>query len=428
MADVQPFRALRYNPLVAGDAANLVAPPYDVVAGQARLDLYARSPYNIARIDYGEDRPDLAAEVDHYALAARELQEWLAKGVLVREQEPRLYVYDQEFRLGDEVRRRRAVFGALRLEEWDKGVVLPHEFTGAGAKLDRQRLLEATATHLSPVLGLYEPDGMEDVLDEGVGPPVLDAVLPDARHTLRPLSPEAAEAFSKALAGKTVYMADGHHRYETALTYRDARRAATGEWTGEEGYNFLLAGLVAADDPGFVVLPTHRLVKLPGRAASLTEKLEEVFDVAPMGEATPENVGVLEAKMAELGRSGPVFGAIGLEPGGLNLLLPRNLEAVVALSPSDHSNAWRALDVTVLSHAVLPALGYDGAPEHIDYTEDAHHALEAVEGGDFDVALLVNATTIGDVIAVSNAGDRMARKSTFFYPKLATGVVMLPAE
>ena len=424
MADLQPFRALRYNPLVAGDPANLVAPPYDVVAGQARLDLYARSPYNIARIDYGEDRPDIDRAVDHYALAARELKTWLTTGVLVRESEPRLYVYDQEFVLDGEVRRRRAVFGALRLEEWEKGIVLPHEVTGAGAKLDRQRLLEATATQLSPIMGLYKPEGTDGLLDE-TEEPVFDAVLPDARHTLRVLTPRAAARFTEALAERKVYVADGHHRYETSLAYRDKRRAEAGHWTGDEAFNFVLAGLVAADDPGFVVLPTHRLLKLPGRADDATSGLDALFDVAPMGDATPENVDILVAKMAELGRNGPVFGAIGLRRGELNLILPKNLEAAIARTPADHTDAWRALDVTVLAYAVLPAVGYDGAPEHIDYSEAAQHALAAVQGGEFDAALLVNPTSIDQVIAVSETGDRMPRKSTFFYPKLGTGVVML---
>ena len=428
MADLQPFRALRYNPVVAGDAANLVAPPYDVVAGQARLDLYARSPYNIARVDYGEDRPDVDKAVDHYALAARELKAWLATGVLVRDAEARLYVYDQEFELDGETRRRRAVFGALRLEEWEKGIVLPHEVTGAGAKLDRRRLLEATATHLSPIMGLYKPDGMQGLLDEGAESPMLDAILPDARHTLRPLTSEAASRFTEVLAERKVYVADGHHRYETSLTYRDQRRAAAGTWTGGEPFDFVLAGLVASDDPGFVVLPTHRLLRLPGRAEDLTGNLEALFDVAPMGEATPENVETLEAKMAEIGRNGPVFGAIGMQRGYLHLLLPKNLEAAIARTPAEHTDAWRSLDVTLLAYAVLPDLGYDDAPEHIDYSEHGLHALEAVESGAFDTALLLNATTIDQVIAVSETGDRMPRKSTFFYPKLATGVVMLPMD
>jgi uncharacterized protein (DUF1015 family) len=428
MAEIRPFRALRYDPDVAGDAADLVAPPFDVVAGQARLDLYARSPFNVARVDNGEDRPDIDRSEDHYARAARDLQAWQAAGALVRDTEPRLYVYDQEFQLAGRTRKRRAVFGALRLEEWEKGIVLPHEVTGASAKLDRRRLLEATATHLSPVMGLYQPAGMEGVFDEGTEAPVLDAVLPDARHTLRPLRAEAGAKFAAALDGRKVYVADGHHRYETALAYRDQRRAEAGKWTGDEGYNFVLAGLIAANDPGFVVLPTHRLLKLPGRAQDLTPPLAALFEVAPAGEATPENVDTLIARMAESGRRGPVFGAIGLQPGRLHLLTPKNLEASIARTPDGHSDAWRGLDVTVLAYAVLPGLGYDSAPEHIDYSEDARHALEAVAGGAFDVALLLNSTSIAQVIAVSETGDRMPRKSTFFYPKLATGVVMLPMD
>ncbi len=428
MAELKPFRALRYDPRVAGDAANLVAPPYDVVAGKQRLDLYARSPYNISRVDYGEDRADLGSGVDHYEVVARELGNWQREGVLTRDAEPRLYVYDQEFRLGESVRRRRAVFGALRLEEWEKGIVLPHEVTGAGAKLDRLRLLRATRTHLSPIMGLYRPEGMDGLLDEAALKPVLDAVLPAERHTLRPLSPDAASRFSEALAQRKVYVADGHHRYETALAYRDERRTEAGSWSGEEGYNFVLAALIAADDPGFVVLPTHRLLKLPERSDDLTAPLSALFDVSDQGEATAANVHALEAKLSAAGRNGSVFGAIGLKPGRLHLLTPRNLDAAIARTPADHTEAWRRLDVTLLAFAVLPDIGYDGAPEHIDYTEEGVHALEAVESGAWDVALLLNPTPIEQVIAVSETGDRMPRKSTYFYPKLATGVVLLPTD
>jgi len=255
---------------------------------------------------------------------------------------------------------------------------------------------------------------------------VLDAVLPDARHTLRAMSAEGARRFADALTDRKVYVADGHHRYETALAYRDERRKAADSFTGDEDYNFVLAALIAADDPGFVVLPTHRLLRLPGRPADVTDNFEALFKVAPMGEATPENVDHLVEKLAELGAHGTVFGAIGLIPGELHLLMPKDLDAAVARTPAEHSAAWRNLDVTLLAYAVLPETGYDGSPENIDYSESGRHALEAVERGDFDVALLLNATTIQDVIAVSETGDRMPRKSTYFYPKLATGVVMLP--
>ncbi len=190
----------------------------------------------------------------------------------------------------------------------------------------------------------------------------------------------------------------------------------------------MLAALIAADDPGFVVLPTHRLLKLPGRADDLTAPLAALFNVSDEGEATAANVHALEAKLTAAGRNGPVFGAIGLKPGRLHLLTPRNLDAAIARTPAEHTDAWRRLDVTLLAYAVLPDVGYDGAPEHIDYTEEGVHALEAVESGAWDVALLLNPTPIEQVIAVSETGDRMPRKSTYFYPKLATGVVLLPTD
>jgi uncharacterized protein (DUF1015 family) len=428
MAEIRPFRALRYNPSVAGDPADLVAPPYDVVAGQQRLDLYQRSAYNVARIDYGEDRPDLAGR-DHYSEVARELKQWRSDGALLREEQPRLYLYEQEFLLDGDVRRRRCVFAALRLEEWEKGIVLPHEVTGASAKLDRLRLLRATRTYLSPVMALYKPEGVSGLLDAtSVEAPVLDAVLSGERHILSPLRADAADAFANALAGQKLYVADGHHRYETALNYRDECRAAASSWTGEEAENFVLVGMIAADDPGFVVLPTHRLLRLPSRDADLSLRLAHLFDIEELGPATPESVQDLESRMVEEGHDSSVFGAIGLQPGQLHMLRPRDFEAVVARTPADHTPAWRRLDVTLLAYAVLPDIGYDGSPEHIDYTEDGVHALRAVESGGWDAALLINPTPIEQVIEVSESGDRMPRKSTYFYPKLATGVVLLPLD
>ncbi|HWO73943.1 MAG TPA: DUF1015 domain-containing protein [Dehalococcoidia bacterium] len=427
MADIRPFRALRYDPAVAGDPARLVAPPYDVVAGRERLELYARSPYNVSRVDYAEDRPDLAPGMDHYAVAHRDLSEWIERRVLCRDAEPRLYVYDQEFTLDGVNRTRRAVFCALRLEPWEKGVVLPHEVTGAGAKLDRMRLLQATRVQLSPVLALHAPDGVPAFTDKDLDEPVLDAVLPAERHILRPVKPEAAAAFCAAFQGRKLYLADGHHRYETALAYRDEWRAAAANWTGEEPENFILAALVSIADPGLVILPTHRLVRLPKPLRVQLRSLR-LFSLEDGGVANEPNLEALMRRLREAGGAAPAFGAIGLEPGRLHLLTPRDPHAVIARTPADHPMEWRRLDVTVLAHAVLPALGFDGSPENIDYTESHHRALEAVSSGEWDVAFLLNPTPVEQVIAVAETGDRMPRKSTYFYPKLATGVVMRPLD
>jgi len=427
MADFQPFRALRYDPSVAGNAGELVAPPYDVVAGRARLDLYERSPYNISRVDYGEDRPDINPGTDHYALARSDIEQWIAAGALKLDDTPRLYVYDQEFELEGRTLRRRAVFGALRLEEWEKGIVLPHEVTGEKAKLDRFNLLKATRVELSPVMALYEPDGAPELDGDALEAPVLDAVLPGERHTLRPVAEDAAEAFREAILHRRLVIADGHHRYETGLNYRNLRREESSDWSDDDPANFIIAALVSSQDPGLVVLPTHRLVNLPQPVRIQLRNLRH-WKLDDGGVANEANLESLMGRLAEAGSEQPAFGAIGLEPGRLHLLTPRDMTAILNRTPAEHSREWRRLDVTILANALLPAVGYDEAPENIDYTESHRHAAEAVAAGACDVAFLVNPTPVEQVIAVAASGDRMPRKSTFFYPKLATGVVMYPVD
>jgi uncharacterized protein (DUF1015 family) len=348
-------------------------------------------------------------------------------GALIQDAEPRLYVYDQEFTLEGRTLRRRAVFGALRLEEFDKGIVLPHEVTGEKAKQDRLNLLQATRVHLSPVLTLFEPDGIPAFDDAALQASVLDAALPLERHTLRPVEPRAAAAFCQAIADRRLVIADGHHRYETGLNYRNQRRAAALAWRGEEPENFILAALVSAEDPGLVVLPTHRLLKLPQPLRIQLRNLRH-WHLDDGGIANEANLEAMMVRLARAARDGPAFGAIGLEPGRLHLLTPRDLTAIVNRTPADRSPGWRRLDVTVLAHAVLPAVGFDEQPEHIDYTESHRHAAEAVASGAWDVAFLLNPTPVSQVISVASAGDRMPRKSTFFYPKLATGVLMYPLD
>jgi len=427
VAELRPFRALRYQPAVAGDAANLVAPPYDVVAGSARLELYDRSPYNISRVDYGEDRPDLAPGTDHYAIARGDIERWIADGAMKLDDSPRLYVYDQEFELDGRTLRRRAVFGALRLEEWEKGIVLPHEVTGETAKQDRLNLLKVTRVQLSPIMALYEADGAPELNEAALEAPVLETVLSAERHTLRPVSSQAAAAFCEAILHRCLVIADGHHRYETGLNYRNLRRDEATGLSDDDPANFIIAALVSSRDPGLVVLPTHRLVKLPQPPRIQLRNLRH-WRLDDRGVANEANLEALMKRLVEAGREGPAFGAIGLEPGRLHLLTPRDMTAILNRTPAEHSREWRRLDVTVLTHAVLPVVGYDEAPENIEYTESHRHAAEAVAAGEWDVAFLVNPTSVDQVISVAATGDRMPRKSTFFFPKLATGVVMYPVD
>src|SRR4051794_10701193 len=263
MADFQPFHALRYNPAVAGDPAALVAPPYDVVSPAQLADLHGRSEFNISRIDNGEQRPGDGASDNRYTRAGAEVGDWIARGALLRDPQARLYVYDQEFELHGRRLRRRAIFGRLRAEEWEKGIVLPHEYTGAEAKQDRLNLLRATRVHLSPIMAMYESPPSPLYAESDLGAPVLDAVLPGERHTLRPLSDAAAARVATYLGDRRLYIADGHHRYETGINYRNEVRDRAASWSGEEPENFVLAAIIDVAEPGLVVLPTHRLLRTP---------------------------------------------------------------------------------------------------------------------------------------------------------------------
>ena len=425
MAEFRPFRALRYDTAVAGDAATLVAPPFDVVSAEEKQALYDRSPFNVARIDYGEERAGDNDGENRYRRAQKELAAWREQGVLKLDPEPRFYVYDQEFELRGRKQRRRAVFGRLRLEEWEKRIIIPHEHTRARDKADRLSLLQATGVNLSPILALYSL-AVAALSDDAIEEPLFDATLVGDHHTLRPLCQEAAPPLQEALADQRLYIADGHHRYETALAYRDERRATASRWTGAEAENFVLAALVDVHDPGLVVLPTHRLLR-SARVLDLAQAAR-LFDIRTIEGGGTTALATLRAELAATGHEGTAFGVISQRGELLQLLSVRDKRHVGAMLPADRPRAWRTLDVAILHHALLPALGFEEATDTIDFTEDEAEALAQVERGIWDHAFLLNPTRVNQVIAVGEAGERMPQKSTFFYPKLGTGVVLLPLQ
>jgi len=415
MADIQPFTALRYDPAIAGHPDDLISPPYDVVSPEQKRDLYARSPFNISHIDTDAE--------NRYTRSRDIIAGWRSRGVLKRDLEPRMYVYDQDFTVRGVPVRRRAVFARLRFEPWDAGVILPHEHTRPRDKADRFELLRTTGVNLSPIMPMYRsPAATAALAAAEVGAPVLTATLNGERHTLSPLSVASAQRFQVALADERLYIADGHHRYETALQYRDERRAAAATWTGAEPENFVLAALVDATDPGLVVFPTHRLLLTdPANGLTALDGLFRVRDVS-------NGLDGLMAALKDEGTRGNAFGYVGDGGRLLRLITVANETAVQALMPRDKPAGWRALDVAVLHHALLPRLGFEQTPDSLAFTENELEALHAVEHGHARAAVLLNATLVDQVIDVALAGERMPQKSTYFYPKLGSGIVMLPLE
>jgi uncharacterized protein (DUF1015 family) len=316
---------------------------------------------------------------------------------------------------------RRAWFCAVRLEPWDRGVIKPHEHTLSAPKSDRMRLLRATRAQVSPVYGIVRADM---ALDEA-GEPLHDFEADGQRHVLAAVTGERAVArFRERLRDESIYVADGHHRYETALAFRDEVRAAAPAWTGEEPENFVLMALTSAGDPGLLVLPTHRLVNIPPPESAPAE-LRERFDIRPLDRGR---------LLDELARERPrhAIGAYGLTPGEAHIFTPREAAAVDALMPAGRPDVWKRLDVNVLQYGILqPVFGIDEAAVAagaLAYTQDAHQALAAVDGGHARIAFLLNGTAIDEMMAVADAGARMPQKSTYFYPKLPTGLVLRPLD
>lgn len=433
MTRIEPFRGLRYDPArVRG--SDVVAPPYDVVDAAQVAALLDSSPYNIAHVESCPGETDA-----RYEAAAAALRAWQDAGVLRRDPAPIYYAYEQRFAVPGSPGRsevRRAFFARLEIVPAEAGIVRHHEATLSAAKEDRLKLLRATRTNVSPIFGMYsDPNGdAREFLDRvTVSTPALEAT--DGRGDSHRLwlidDPASIAALTGIVAASPVTIADGHHRYQTAINYlaeREAARAATLD------DRFVFAGLVAQEETGLTVLPIHRLIRAAIVPADLRARLESLWQIEDGGAAdTIEAVQGLWVRATQAAASGPAFGVIGIEPGRLLLLTARNAAAVDAAMPATLSAASRALGVLVLNATILePLLGLDAAARadgtDIAFTEDVAEAWHAVRSGEFKLAFLVQSVRATQVVEVAAAGELLPQKSTFFYPKLSTGMVLNPLD
>ena len=431
MNDIRPFRGITPNESVVGPLANVLCPPYDVISPAEQAALYERSPYNMVRLELGVEKPGDGSFDNRYTRAATTLEEWMAQGALLQEKSPSLYIYDQEFSVDGKRTTRRGLLAALRLARWDEGVVLPHEETLTGPKEDRLRLMRAVDCDLSPIFLLFEDEtgsARREMERLSRAKPSAAAETVDGQvHRLWTVSGEALNALLPPLRQAQLFVADGHHRYETALAYRDERRANDPNPSEDAAYNFLMVLLVDAGDPGLVVLPTHRLIRGVGdeRLAGMDAALQDRFRVESVdiaGVDAGEAARRLLDRMKELGGSGSAIGFY--RRGGQAKVLVSDL-------PASGRAAGRAplLDVDVLHEQLLePLLGIGPeqlrAGTQVAYTRDAADAIEAVERGESQAAFLLNPTKVSQVLETARAGGKMPQKATYFYPKPTTGLVI----
>jgi uncharacterized protein (DUF1015 family) len=389
VADVRAFRALRYDERVAGPLSKLICPPYDVISAEMKAALETRDPRNFVRVEL--PRSDSTG----YSAAAALLRDWRTEGALARDLPTALYVHDHSFTIGGARATRRGVFVALRLHPLDEGVVLPHEHTFPKAKADRLELMRSTRANTSPIFGLAEMRAALDALMP-FAHKVATASADGDEHVLSWVTnPDAVAAFAAALRDARVYIADGHHRYETALAYADGAPKDAPE-------RFTLVSLTALDDPGVRILATHRLVR--GHRAALEQAVAASFDTSSID-----------------------AGALGdMQPG---IVLARDgrftrLEPKTSADRSRMPEAWRELPVALAEELLLRTARDAGA--EIAYEHDTDRAITLARG---DVtAVLLRAISPATLRAVSDAGERMPQKTTYFYPKVPAGLVIRTLE
>ena len=422
MADVQPLRALHYNPAVTGSLADVVAPPYDVIDAEQRAGLIARSPYNVVAVDLPQGEP---GGRDPYDSASELFETWQLQGALVRDSEPALWAHTQDYTGPDGQRRsRRGFFCRVRIEGYGPGRVRPHERTHPGPKEDRLRLTRATRANISPIFSLYSDPA--NAAWAALAPATEQqpyGEVTDADGTVHRLwhvaGPQAIAAVQAATRDAELLIADGHHRYETMQAYAD-------EIGGEGEHRYILMCLVALEDPGLTIFPTHRMVRGMDSAkrAALQQALERDFEITPLP-ATEDLAPKPQAEATtplELGY---------LDGEGRRLRLELKDQAIAEEALQDHSDAYRHLDTGVLETLILKgALGLsDDDISHFNglfYARDTAEAEAMVAGGSYEAAFLMRPTPVQQVRDVAAAGENMPPKSTYFFPKLLTGLLFNP--
>jgi uncharacterized protein (DUF1015 family) len=440
MADVQPFRGYRYNLAQVGALEDVIAPPYDVIDSALQEELYAKNPANVVRLILNKETPNDTELDNRYTRSAACLRDWLANDILLQESQRSIYAVEQRFEVDGRILTRKGFLARVKLEPFGQGSIFPHEETLSGPKADRLKLFRATAMNLSPVFGLY-PDptaAVPKLLDQAIGRAlpieatdhlgVVTRIWPLADHHL-------VNQITALIADKPVFLADGHHRYETGLKYlseREQQATLEGRTLEPDAQaRYILMFLVAMSDKGLEVQPTHRLVRgLPGISTErLRELLEPAFDIAPFGKGEEGCKAAWEE--IEMGGEQDVL-AFGTRSDSNWFLARLKDQATMEQVAPGKSDAWRALGVAILHGVALdgllkPHAGPDGL--RCTYVHQAREVIEdqaSAQGA--DIAVLVPPATIDMVEEIAGGGEKMPPKSTYFYPKIPSGLVFNPLK
>lgn len=441
MAEIKPFHGVLYNKAKVGDLSKVMAPPYDVISPKKQDDLYSRHQNNIVRLEFGKINPGDTEKDDRYTRAASWLGKWLNEGALVKDESPAIYYYTQTYTPKGSGKQTRKGFIALsRLEEFGKGGILPHEKTLSGPKADRLRLMLACDANLSCIFSLYSERGLKTnmLLDSAVRgtDPVVDVLDDDGieNRLWRVVDSAVIKSVTEGMKDKALFIADGHHRYETALNYRNIMREKAGNRTGNEPYDFVMMYFSNMDDEGMTIWPTHRIIhSLKGfEAGRFMDECARYFDIEEFDFSSSTEQEIRREFLSSLESRGAEKTSFGLHVKGKDpyiLLSLKSREIMDKVFGDRIPEVFKSLDVTVLHSLILSKiLGItqesQEKQENLVYVKSYDEALSAMKKEENQLVFLLNPTRIGQVEAVAEAGFVMPQKSTYFYPKLLSGLVI----
>jgi len=435
MADIIPFKGIRYNKELIKDPNLVMTPPYDVISPAQQEMYYNRDEYNMIKLDLVKELPTDTDKDNRYTRASNTFSQWLSNRVMVGEERPSIYFYEVSYTKYGPEKTMKGFIALCRLEEFGKGKVVPHEYTLSKPKSDRLNLLRSCQANFSLIFSLYSsPDGTINKALEGSlknSPPDTDVVDDNGdRHRLWVVSdPSIIEAVQNSMKDKTVYIADGHHRYEASFNYRnEARRKG-----GEGAYDYVMMFFANMDEPGLTVLPTHRLIfgVSEDNMNSLYDNLGKYFRIKDFGFSNGNESGARKQLLDALKKAGPQDHYLGIYRKGENKysLLELKGEDILLDIKTDKPLSWRRLDVSILQSLILQdILGFSeesiSRQENLCYVKDFDDSIRKVCDEEYQAAFILNATKIEEIRDVTETGERMPQKSTYFYPKCLTGLVI----
>ncbi len=424
MAEIRPFKGLVYDSSrLARDISCVVAPPYDVISNDMRNELYNKNDHNVIRLILGKDFDGDNESINKYTRAKELLDKWQRDGILARDEADALYVYLQEYEYRGKRKRRVGFFALLKIDENPKETVLPHEFTLAKPKEDRLNLIKEVESNLSPIFTLFNDSNqiVSGILENAVNnkEPFVDITVEGVTHKLwRLTAAREIEKIVGELKEKKVFIADGHHRYEVAMMYRNLRRKEIG-YDGSADYVLMYFVDMSSTD-NLTVMPTHRVLK----DCSVKDDKDFISKVSKYFDALQCNtLDELISKMEEAGRGEHFFGFFGGDK--YILIKSKNEKSLLDLVREGRSEDWKKLDVSILHAAIFDnLLSLNSREGNITYVKDAGEAVELVRSGSHKAAFFINSTRVDELRSVAEKGEMMPQKSTYFYPKLLSGLVI----